>query len=214
VNATEREVDRREQPSLRIGRKEEDGVCPIIERLQRQSLGGETFMIRIRPEKPEDIPFVRVINERAFEQPAEADIVDKLRLSCLEALSLVAVDENQVVGHIFFTRAAVGSGNRTIEGMGLAPMAVLPERQREGIGSALVEHGLKILRERSCPFVIVLGHPEYYPRFGFEPASKYGLRSQWEGVPDDAFMVVMLDREAMEGVSGVARYRDEFDEAM
>jgi putative acetyltransferase len=208
VNATEREVDRREQPSLRIGRKEEDGVCPTIERLQRQSLGGETFMIRIRPEKPEDIPFVRAINKQAFKQPVETELVDKLRLTCPNALSLVAVDENQVVGHIFFTRAVVDSGNGTIEGMGLAPMAVLPERQRE------VEHGLKILRERSCPFVIVLGHPEYYPRFGFEPASKYGLRSQWEGVPDDAFMVVMLDREAMEGVSGVARYRDEFDEAM
>ncbi|MHC4626683.1 MAG: GNAT family N-acetyltransferase [Planctomycetota bacterium] len=165
-------------------------------------------MIRIRPEKPEDIPFVRAINKQAFKQPVETELVDKLRLTCPNALSLVAVDENQVVGHIFFTRAVVDSGNGTIEGMGLAPMAVLPERQRE------VEHGLKILRERSCPFVIVLGHPEYYPRFGFEPASKYGLRSQWEGVPDDAFMVVMLDREAMEGVSGVARYRDEFDEAM
>ncbi len=171
-------------------------------------------MIRIRREEPEDVPSVRVINEQAFEQPAEADIVDKLRQSCPAALSFVAVDEGRVVGHVFFTQATVDSKNGTIEGMGLAPMAVLPDRQRQGIGSKLVEHGLEILREQGCPFVIVLGHPVYYPRFGFEPASRYGLKSQWEGVPDEAFMVMIFDEQAMEGVSGVARYRVEFDEAM
>ena len=171
-------------------------------------------MIRIRLEEPQDIPSVRIINEQAFEQPAEADLVDKLRLSCPEALSFAAVDGGRVVGHIFFTPATVDGKDSTIEGVGLAPMAVLPDRQRQGIGSSLVGHGLKVLRERSCPFVIVLGHPEYYPRFGFEPASKHGLKSQWEGVPDEAFMVLIFDKQAIEGVSGVARYRDEFDEAM
>ena len=96
--------------------------------------------------------------------------------------------------------------------MGLAPMAVLPDRQRQGIGSQLVRRGLDILRGRHCPFVVVVGYPEYYPRFGFEPASKLGLVSQWEGVPDAAFMAVVLDREAMVGASGVARYRDEFND--
>ena len=171
-------------------------------------------MIHVRLEEPQDIPSVRIINERAFEQPVEADIVDKLRLSCPEALSLVAVDEGRVVGHILFTPATVESKTGTIDGMGLAPMAVLPERQRRGIGSSLVERGLKILRDRGCPFVIVLGHPAYYPRFGFEPASRYGLKCQWVGVPDEAFMVLIFDEEAMAGVSGVARYRDEFDDAM
>jgi len=171
-------------------------------------------MTHIRLEEPEDIPSVRIINERAFEQPVEADIVDKLRLSCPEALSLVAVDDGDVVGHIFFTPATVDGKSGTIEGMGLAPMAVLPERQRQGIGSSLVRHGLDIVRERGFPFVIVLGHPEYYPRFGFEPASRYGLKSQWEGVPDEAFMILIFDKQTMAGVSGVARYRDEFDEAM
>ena len=171
-------------------------------------------MIHIRLEEPEDIPSVRLINERAFEQPAEAEIVDKLRSSCPEALSLVAVDDDRVVGHIFFTPATVDCGDRTIEGMGLAPMAVRPERQRQGIGSKLIRHGLKLLRDRGCLFVIVLGHSEYYPRFGFEPASRYGLKCQWEGVPDEAFMVLIFDKEAMEGVSGVARYRDEFNDAM
>jgi putative acetyltransferase len=91
-------------------------------------------------------------------------------------------------------------------------MAVVPDRQRQGIGSQLVRRGLEILRERGCPFVVVVGHPEYYPRFGFERCSVHGLASQWEGVPDAAFMVMILDANAMAGVSGVAKYRDEFNE--
>ena len=174
----------------------------------------EIAVIRIRPEKPKDIISVRSINEQAFCQPAEADIVDKLRPICPATLSLVAEDSGCVVGHVFFTPATVESETGTIEGMGLAPMAVLPGRQRQGIGSNLVEHGLKILRERGCPFVIVLGHREYYRRFGFEPASRYGLKCQWEGVPDEAFVVLIFDEQVMAGLSGVARYRDEFDEAM
>ena len=106
------------------------------------------------------------------------------------------------------------AARRTIEGMGLAPMAVLPAWQRQGIGTLLIKRGIEMLKSRSCPFIIVLGHPEYYPRFDFERASNYGIRSQWEGVPDEAFMILILDREAMQGVSGVARYRNEFDEAV
>jgi len=98
--------------------------------------------------------------------------------------------------------------------MGLAPMAVLPEFQRQGIGSRLVRYGLDILRQGSCPFIIVLGHPEYYPRFGFEPASTHKIRCQWTGVPDEAFMIIILDKDAMAGVSGIAAYRSEFDDAM
>jgi putative acetyltransferase len=103
-------------------------------------------------------------------------------------------------------------GERRIVGMGLAPMAVRPDRQRQGIGSQLVKRGLDLLRERGCPFVVVLGHPEYYPRFGFAPASLRGLSSPWDGIPDSAFMALILDAQAMAGVSGVARYREEFNE--
>ncbi|MHB9029011.1 MAG: GNAT family N-acetyltransferase [Candidatus Latescibacterota bacterium] len=171
-------------------------------------------MLTIREEHPEDIPAIRLVNERAFGQPMEADLVDALRAGCDEFLSLVAVLDDRVVGHILFTPATIESNNGIVRGMGLAPAAVLPEFQKQGIGSHLIQEGLRMLRARSCPFVIVLGHPEYYPRFGFEPASKFGLRSQWEGVPDEAFMALILDEAVMEGVTGVARYRDEFDAAM
>jgi putative acetyltransferase len=166
-------------------------------------------MVTIRAEQPADAAAVRRVNERAFGQPAEADLVDRLRQSCADAVSLVA-DDDGVVGHILFTPVVVDSGVRRTRGMGLAPMAVLPERQRQGIGSRLVREGLDILRKRGCPFVVVVGHPEYYPRFGFVPASTHGLASQWDSVPDAAFMVLLLDTDAMSLVKGVARYRDEF----
>jgi putative acetyltransferase len=168
-------------------------------------------VIAIRPERPEDAAAVRHVNERAFQGRAEADLVDSLRRSCPDSLSLVAEDDI-VVGHILFTPVVVEGADRRVVGMGLAPMAVLPDRQRRGIGSQLVRRGLDMLRERGCPFVVVVGHPEYYPRFGFEPASNHGLGTQWEGIPDAAFMVVMLDPTAMAGLSGVARYREEFNE--
>jgi len=171
-------------------------------------------MIEIRIESQEDIRQVRMVNEQAFDAPSEANIVDKLRQACPDFLSLVAEDGKDIVGHILFTPIVVEGAGRTVQGMGLAPMAVKPERQRQGIGSSLVKKGLETLRQRGCPFVIVLGHPEYYPRFGFERASTYRLSSQWDGVPDEAFMVIVMDQAALEGISGVARYRAEFDEAM
>lgn len=168
-------------------------------------------MITIRPEQLEDRSRVRRVNELAFGRPVEADLVEKLRRSCRDALSLVAED-HAVVGHILFTPVVVTGPASGIVGMGLAPMAVLPDRQRQGIGSQLVRRGLDILRERGCPFVVVVGHPEYYPRFGFQPASNHGLQSQWEGMPDAVFMVAVLDPNAMAGASGVARYADEFND--
>ena len=169
-------------------------------------------MLVIRAEKTDDAPGIRLVNERAFGRPGEAGLVDRLRRSCPEALSLVAEDDGQIVGHILFTPVVIESAPRRVTGMGLAPMAVLPARQGQSIGSRLVTRGLEALRERGCPFVVVVGHPEYYPRFGFERASRHGLASQWPGMSDAAFMVVLLDRDAMAGVAGVARYREEFDD--
>ncbi len=169
-------------------------------------------MIEIREEEPCDQAAVRHVNEVAFENGPEAAIVDKLRASCDNYVSFVAVEQGNVVGHILFTPVTLENGG--LVGMGLAPMAVLPSHQRQGIGSLLVRYGLEHLRQSGCPFVIVLGHPEYYPRFGFERASHYKLLSRWEGIPDEAFMVVVFDPDALPKAGGVAKYRDEFDEAM
>jgi putative acetyltransferase len=174
----------------------------------RADLSGRTAAldgVTIRPEKPDDVAAVRRVNEAAFGQGAEADLVDKLREADVDLVSLVA-DLDGIVGHILFTPVVVEDAGRRVVGTGLAPMAVLPSHQRQGIGSQLVTRGLAILEERGCPFVVVVGHPEYYPRFGFEPASRHGLRSQWEGIPDAAFMVRVFDPPAMAGVSGEARY--------
>lgn len=169
-------------------------------------------MIEIRKEEPQDRDAVHRLNLAAFDNGPEAALVDRLRSACPDYLAFVAVEDGAVVGHILFTPAAVDGCSAA--GMGLAPMAVLPSHQRKGIGSRLVRHGLDCLRQAGCPFVIVLGHPEYYPRFGFELASNYKLRSQWEGVPDEAFMVIVFDAAALPQQGGVARYRNEFDEAM
>ncbi len=171
-------------------------------------------MVVIRSEQPEDVAAVREINEIAFGEPTEADIVDSLRRACRDVVSLVAAEGDRIWGHILFSPVSVTRGRELIQGMGLAPMAVLPERQRQGIGSRLVQAGIDLLKSQNCPFVIVVGHPEYYPRFGFTPASRRGLRCQWDGVPDDAFMVLVLDEKAMAGASGLASYRKEFDQAM
>jgi putative acetyltransferase len=181
-------------------------------------------MITIRPETRTEVDAVRRLNRSAFDGPVEAAIVDALRAHCDDLLSLVALDpedEDAVVGHILFSPVTIdpedpddreprGAGTG---GMGLAPMAVLPGRQRRGIGTALVHRGLADLRERGCPFVVVLGHPGYYPRFGFRPASRFGLRSQWDGVADEAFMALELRSGALDGVRGAVRYRPEFEAA-
>ena len=171
-------------------------------------------MVTVRLEKPEDTPQVRRVNSEAFGQSTEAGIVDELRRACPEALFLVAEDEGEIVGHIAFTPVVIDNPVAKVEGMGLAPMAVLPSRQRQGIGSRLVKTGLNRLRDSGCAYVIVLGHPEYYPRFGFELASRYNVECQWEGVPDEAFMILVFDHSVLQNLSGVARYRDEFNEAM
>lgn len=168
-------------------------------------------MTEIRRETAGDQAAVRRLNEAAFGQADEADIIDALRSACADCISFVAVDHGMVVGHILFSPVTVD--NSSVAGMGLAPMAVLPAHQRKGIGSLLVRHGLAHLRRSGCPFVIVLGHPGYYPRFGFERASHFKLVSQWQGVPDEAFMVLVFDKDAMPGEGGVTRYRSEFDVA-
>lgn len=171
-------------------------------------------MINVRLERPEDIPHVRIVNKKAFGQHMETDLVEKLRYACPDVLSLVAEEVGCIVGHIMSTSVMIDYQGAKVEGMGLAPMAVHPSHQRQGIGSKLVRKGLEILENRECPFVIVLDYQEYYPRFGFEPASKYNIESQWEGIPDEAFLISVFDKNVLRNVKGIARYRDEFNEGM
>ncbi len=166
----------------------------------------------IRREEPQDIAAIRIVNEQAFGGSVEANAIDALRDRGAATLSLVAVIDEQVVGHLFFSLVTIESPDRSWPGLGLAPLAVLPEYQRQGIGTALMNAGLEECRRLGHARVIVLGHPAYYPRFGFERASAYGVRFEYEA-PDEACMILALQPGALDGVSGVAKYQPEWNEA-
>jgi putative acetyltransferase len=163
-------------------------------------------LVEIREERPDDVAAIRDLNRRAFGQDQESNIVDALRSNGATVLSLLATLNSRVVGHIMYSSLSIGG---EITGAALGPMAVLPEYQRQSIGSKLVEAGNLKLKDAGYPFIIVVGHANYYSRFGFRPASAYGIRCEWE-VPDDVFMLLVLDDAKMQGVSGLAKYRHEF----
>jgi putative acetyltransferase len=165
----------------------------------------------IRTEKPGDIAAIRQVNVQAFGRAAEADLVDALRRNGKATLSLVAEDDGRIVGHILFSPVTIESGCDQFIGVGLAPMAVLPEMQNRGIGSLLVKHGLERCREDGRPFVVVLGHPEYYPRFGFVPASRFNLKCEYD-VADEVFMAMELQNGALGNCAGVVKYQAEFND--
>ncbi|MEG4149172.1 N-acetyltransferase [Microcoleus sp. Pol12B5] len=163
----------------------------------------------IRTEKPEDLEAVRNINIAAFGRENEANLVDKLR-GIASTFSFVAVDSDRLVGHIFFSPVVVeGKCSRNVSILGLAPVAVLPEYQRQGIGTLLIREGLKQCARSGFQAVVVLGHPDFYPRFGFIPASRKSLKCEYD-VPDEAFMVLELDSGALQDCSGTVKYRSEF----
>jgi putative acetyltransferase len=168
-----------------------------------------TDRIHVRREKSGDEAAIARVNREAFGKPDEARIVDAIRQAGPRRISLVAVDGAAVVGHILFTPIALESEGSSLNVMGLAPMSVLPEFQRRGIGSMLVKAGLCECREAGCQLVVVIGHPEFYPRFGFRPARGYGLQSEFD-VPDEAFMVAELMPGALAECRGLVRYLREF----
>jgi putative acetyltransferase len=159
--------------------------------------------VQIRSETHADIPSIRAVNQAAFNTSAEADLVDALRERAQPIVSLVADDDGTIVGHIMFSPVTLPHPDLRI--MGLAPMAVVPARQRHGIGSALVHEGLERCRELGFAAVVVLGHAEYYPRFGFTPASRFSLRCEYD-VPDEVSMAIELDAGTLRGRSGTIRY--------
>ncbi len=164
----------------------------------------------IREEAPTDVGSIHVLNAAAFETDAEARLVDALRARGRLTLSLVAVEDTKLVGHIAFSPITVSRPDGSVvAGTGLGPMAVSPSRQGRGIGTQLARRGLDRLRAGGHPFCVVLGHPEFYPRFGFKRASQFGIR--WErDVPHEVFFALELAPRALEGVSGVVRYSAEF----
>jgi putative acetyltransferase len=165
--------------------------------------------IVIRAETAEHRAAVRAVNELAFGRPNEADLVDALREKAHPNIAIVAIVGDEVVGHIFFSPVSIESGDDSFAAMGLAPMAVLPAYQSQGIGSQLVRQGLRECQRIGHDIVVVLGHPNYYPRFGFVRASLKGLRSEYDAA-DEAFMVAELSEAALNGRRGLVKYRSEF----
>ena len=164
--------------------------------------------LTVRRETVADYDRIDEINRSAFPTDSEARLVRLLRESSDPFVSLVAVDSSGPVGHIAFSRASLDA-SESVFVVGLAPMSVVPERQRQGIGGRLVNAGIDACRQLGVQIIIVLGHAEYYPKFGFVPASRWGLRSEYD-VPDEAFMVLELDAGCLPTDARVARYHEAF----
>jgi putative acetyltransferase len=165
----------------------------------------------IREEIAEDIPGIFEINEAAFGRPEEALLVDRLRARKAFIYSLVAVQDGQLVGHALISPILIQSDTGVVIVVaGLGPVAIRPSYQKQGIGGELITTGIELCREASYSAIVVLGHPDYYPRFGFQPAARFGISSPYD-VPDDAFMVLELEKGVIGELNGVARYHPEFD---
>lgn len=164
----------------------------------------------MRAEIPADVSAIRAIHILAFPTSQEAELVELLRNNGAATLSMVAEYQSSIVGHVLFSPVRIGEGPAAVDGQGLAPVGVLPHRQKQGIGTQLITSALQKLQANKCPFVVVLGDPDYYTRFGFRPAREFGVHCKWDAFAD-AFMLLPFDKDRIASVSGLARYRDEFD---
>ena len=170
--------------------------------------------LKIRKEEVRDFIDVSNVIEEAFRDAEHTDhnehnLVRKLRTSSAfnPELSIVALDGEKIIGHILFTEIKIGEDTS----LALAPLAVLPEYQGKGIGRVLIEEGHKKAKEEGYKSVIVLGHPEYYPKFGYKPATNWGVKAPFD-VPNESFMAIELVKEGLVGVSGIVEYAKEFFE--
>lgn len=161
----------------------------------------------VRPERPGDHAAVHEVNRLAFRQDEEARLVDALREGGYTRLSLVAEDGGRLIGHVLFSDLPIETQQGTVPALALAPLAVLPARQRQGVGSLLAREGLRACAEQGHRIVVVLGHPGYYPRFGFSAALARPLRSPFTG---EHWMAAELVPGALAGVAGVVRYPPPF----
>jgi putative acetyltransferase len=163
--------------------------------------------MEVRFESENDIDNVWRLNSQAFPTIAEADLVNTLR-SEADCISLVAEVNGQIVGHILFSPVHIGV-TTNLSLVGLAPMAVVPEMQNNGIGSKLIHRGISECQSKDVDAIVVLGHPNYYPKFGFQPSVKFGIKSEYD-VPDDVFMIQELSSKSLESINGTIRYHDAF----
>ncbi len=165
----------------------------------------------VRPETEDDRDAVRAVNVAAFDTPQEADLVDTLRGGATPIVSLVAEEDGAIHGHIMFSPVSL-EGHLSLQLMGLGPMAVSPSHQRRGIGSQLVDAGLEHCLKLGCAAVVVVGHPTYYPRFGFAPASEFEMRCEYD-VPPEVFMALEIEPGALRARSGTIRFHPAFGSA-
>jgi len=171
--------------------------------------------IIIHPETENDYSKITEVNDSAFGQKNEGILIEKLRQTekFIPELSLVAELNDEIIGHILFYPVLVQSATSRFHTLSLGPMAVAPEYQRKGIGSQLVIEGLKAAKKLGHKSVIVLGHPEFYPRFGFNPASQWNIKAPFDA-PDEAFLALELVEGELKGKSGTVEYPKEFNEAI
>ena len=162
----------------------------------------------IRAEAAHDAAAIGAVNDAAFGRPAEGKLVAALRTAARPIISLVADENSAVIGYILFSPVAL-TGHAELKIMGLAPMAVVPGQQRQGVGSAMIRAGLEECRRLGFGAAVVLGHPEYYPRFGFRPAKEFGIGCEYD-VPAEAFMAVELTPEYLRGKTGTIHYHPAF----
>ncbi len=164
----------------------------------------------IRAEKPGDISAVREVNRLAFGRENEARLVDDLRSGTHARISLVARREDKTIGYIMFSVLSIETEYSSVEALALAPVAVVPEAQEQGVGSALIQEGLQRCADLGHSLVIVLGEPDYYSRFGFSSTLARKLRSRYSG---EAFMALELTPQALNNVEGDVRYPPPFEDA-
>lgn len=169
--------------------------------------------IHLRQEEARDYTLVYNLVERAFNQVDESKLIDVLRESdaFIPELSLVAMASDQLVGHILFTKInIINDAGEAFESLALAPMAVIPDLHKQGVGGQLIRYGLDRARELGYTSVIVLGHEHYYPKFGFEPAENWGIKAPFD-VPSNVFMGIELIKNGLTGVSGTVKYAKAFE---
>jgi putative acetyltransferase len=165
----------------------------------------------IRTAKPDDFEAAYGVHAAAFPENTEARLVELLHQRGKADISLVAVLDGAVVGHVLFSPISISrNGVEIAPGLGLAPVAVRPQYQRQGIGKSLIHRGLEVCRQRQCPLVVVLGDPRYYQQFGFRRASDLGFQNEYQA--DESFMVLELQKDGLPDVGGLVRYASEFSE--